>query len=119
MGIGVTVSCPCFGSYTLRVGPRMALPKYCLFPFMCTDCEAVSCLDIHAESRACEHCRSASLVPYGSPPAVGELGANVVFACWHSDTFPAEQLTLTDGTYWCPTCHKHTARFEDAGIRWD
>ena len=28
-------------------------------------------------------------------------------------------VTLTDGSYWCPTCRKHTARFSDAGIRWD
>ncbi len=119
MGIGVKISCPCFGSFILQVGPRMAPPKYCLFPFLCTECKDASCLDIHAQSQACEHCGSKSVVPYGSPPAIGEAGLHVVFACWQSDTFSAEQLTLTDGTYWCPTCRQHTARFEDAGIRWD
>jgi hypothetical protein len=119
MGIGVKVSCPCFGSFTLQVGPRIAPPRYCLFPFLCTTCKAESCLDIHAERLACEHCGSASVMPYGSAPAVGELGPNVVFACWRSDRFSANELTLTDGRYWCPTCREYTARFEDAGIRWD
>jgi hypothetical protein len=119
MGTGLKLSCPCFGSFTLQVGPRISPPDYCLFPFMCTECKASSCLDIHAESLACEHCGSASVVPYGSPAAVGELGPNNVFACWHSDRFPAHHLTLTDGTYWCPTCQNHSARFSDAGIQWD
>lgn len=119
MGIGVNVSCPCFGRFTMQVGPRLAPPKYCLFPFLCLDCEAVSCRDIHAESLLCAHCGCAAIVPYGSAPAVGELGQHVVFGCWPSERFSADQLTLTDGTYWCPTCRQHTARFEDAGITWD
>jgi len=86
---------------------------------MCTDCEATSSLDVYAESLACKHCGSASVVPYGSPPAVGELGPEVIFASSPTDRFTTEQLTLTDGTYWCPTCRKHTARFSDAGILWD
>ena len=119
MGIGVKLSCPCFGSFVLQVGPRIAPPKYCLFPFICTKCEAASCLDIHAELLACAHCGSASVIPYGSKPALGELGPTTVFACWPCDKFSTDQLTLTDGFYWCPTCRKHTARFSDAGIRWD
>jgi len=119
MGIGVKVACPCYGDFTMQVGPRLAPPRFCLFPFYCTACQATSCLDIHAASLACQHCGAASVVPYGSPPAVGVLGPNIVFSCWPSDRFPAEQLTLTDGTYWCPTCRHHTARFSDAGIRWD
>ena len=119
MGVGVKVPCPCFGSFMLQVGPRIAPPKYCLFPFICTNCEAASCLDIHAESLACKHCGSSSVIPYGSPRAVGALGPNVVFTCWSCDRFSADQLTLTDGTYWCPTCRKHTARFSDAGMQWD
>jgi hypothetical protein len=119
MGIGVEVSCPCFGKFTLQVGPRITPPDYCLFPFLCTACETVSCLDIHAELLACDDCGATSVVPYGSPPAVGELGSNVVFACWPCERFTADQLTLTDGTYWCPTCRNYTARFRDAGIRWD
>ncbi len=119
MGIGVNVSCPCFGSFTLRVGPRIAPPKYCLFPFLCTECHAASALDICAERLACEHCRSASVVPYGSPPAVGQLGSQVIFGCSPTDRFSADQLTITDGTYWCPTCRQHTARFTDSGIQWD
>jgi ribosomal protein L37AE/L43A len=119
MGIGVKVSCACFGSFTLQVGPRMAPPKYCLFPFLCTDCESASALDIYAEVLACKHCGSTSIVPYGSPPALGELGSAVVYGCSPSDRFSADQLTLTDGTYWCPTCKNHSARFSDAGILWD
>lgn len=119
MGIGVKVSCPCFGHFTLQVGPRIRPPKYCLFPFLCTKCEAVSCLDIHAESLVCQQCGSAEVVPYGSPPAIGVLGSAVIFACAPTDRFSAEQLTVTDGTYWCPTCRKHTAHFSDAGIKWD
>ena len=119
MGTGLEVSCPCFGSFTLQVGPRNSPPDFCLFPFLCTECESVSCLDIHAESLACEHCDSASVVPYGSPPAVGELGPAEVFACWPCDRFSADQLTLTNGTYLCPTCRRYTARFRDTGIRWD
>jgi Zn finger protein HypA/HybF involved in hydrogenase expression len=86
---------------------------------MCTNCEATSSLDIHAELLACRHCGSAAVVPYGSPPAAGAPGSDVVFACPPCDRFSAGQLTLTDGTYWCPTCRKHTARFSDAGILWD
>jgi ribosomal protein L37AE/L43A len=119
MGIGLKVSCPCFGSFTLQVGARIALPKYCLFPFLCTECEAASALNINAGLLACDHCGSASVIPYGSHPAVGELGSTVVFACSPSDRFSAEQLTLTNGTYWCPTCRHHTTRFSDAGIMWD
>jgi hypothetical protein len=119
MGIGLNVSCPCFGSFTLQVGPRIASPRYCLFPFLCTECRTVSTLDIYADRLACTHCGSAAVVPYGSPPAVGELGPTVVVACGPSERFTADQLTLTDGTYWCPTCQKYTARFSDSGIRWD
>lgn len=119
MGIGVNVSCPCFGSFTLQVGPRLARPKYCLFPFLCTSCESASSLDIHAESLVCDHCGSGSVIPYGIPPALGKVGSAVVFACSPCDRFSADQLTLTDGTYWCPTCRQHTARFTDAGIQWD
>lgn len=119
MGTGLTVSCPCFGSFTLQVGARIAPPRYSLFPFFCTECEAASSLDIHAARLACDRCGSGSVLPYGSPPAVGETGSTVVFACSPCDGFSAEQLTLTDGTYWCPTCRRHTARFRDAGIKWD
>src|SRR4051794_18445624 len=115
MGIGINVACPCHGSFKLQVGMRMAPPPYCLFPFICTQCDCTSCLDIHAERLACEHCGAASVLPYGSPPAVGELGTSVVFACPPCDRFSADELTLTDGTYWCPTCRRHTARFSDAG----
>jgi len=119
MGIGLRVTCPCFGSFTLQVGARLSPPKYCLFPFVCTSCKSASCLDIHADLLTCEQCGSASVTPYGSPQAVGELGTSVVFACSPSDRFTADQLKLTDGTYWCPTCRKHTARFSDSGIKWD
>ena len=119
MGIGVNVACPCFGSFMLQVGPRLAPPNYCLFPFMCTTCQAVSTLNIYAESLACEHCGSAAVVPYGSPPAVGELGSEVVFSWAATERFSVAQLTLTDGTYWCPTCRQHTTRFNDAGLKWD
>jgi hypothetical protein len=119
VGTGLKISCQCFGSFILQVGPRRSAPNYCLFPFTCTKCETASCLDIHATSLACEHCGSASVVPYGSPPAIGELGPNEIFACWPSDRFTADQLTLTDGTYWCPTCRNHTAQFFDTGIQWD
>lgn len=103
----------------MQVGPRMAPPPFCLFPFLCTSCDAASTLDIHAEAAACEHCGSISVVPYGSPPAVGTLGDAVVYACGPTPRFSVDQLTLTDGTYWCPTCRQHTARFHDAGILWD
>jgi hypothetical protein len=119
MGVGINVSCQCFGTFTLQIGPRMAPPKYCLFPFLCTGCKSVSTLDIYAQSLECGHCGSRSVVPYGDRQAVGGLGSTVVFACPAHDTFSAEQLTLTDGTYWCPTCHQYTARFTDAGILWD
>ena len=119
MGIGVTVSCPCFGNFTLQVGPRIAPPKFCLFPFLCTSCQSVTCLDIHAAALSCPQCGSGSVVPYGGPPAIGELGPNVVFGCGPTERFSVAQLTLTDGPYWCPTCRKHTARFSDAGILWD
>ena len=68
MGIGVKLSCPCFGSFVLQVGPRISPPPYCLFPFICTKCENASCLDIHAETLACAHCGSAAVVPYGRGP---------------------------------------------------
>ena len=119
MGIGVNLSCPCFGSLTMRVGPRLRPPRYCLFPFLCTSCWTTSTLDIYAESPACDRCGSAAVVPYGRAPAVGELGAKVVYACGPTPRFSAEDLTLTDGTYWCPTCQDPTARFEDAGTLWD
>ena len=119
MGIGVKVSCSCFGSFTLQVGPRIAPPKFSLFPFLCSTCQATSTVDIFADALACTHCGSAAVVPYGSPPAVGELGSAVVFACSSTDRFSADQLTLTEGTYWCPTCHQHSARFSDTGMKWD
>ena len=119
MGIGVTVSCSCFGSFNMQVGPRIAPPKYCLFPFLCTECKTATALDIYAASLTCSSCGSASVVPYGSSPAVGQVGPNVVFACSPTERFAPDQLTLTDGTYWCPTCRQHTGRFSDSGIRWD
>jgi Zn finger protein HypA/HybF involved in hydrogenase expression len=97
----------------------MRPPDYCLFPFMCTSCEAASSLDIYSTALACEHCGSASVVPYGSAPALGVLGSTVIFGCPPCERFPVEQLTITDGTYWCPTCQKHSARFADSGILWD
>jgi Zn finger protein HypA/HybF involved in hydrogenase expression len=119
MGIGLTVTCPCYGSFTLLVGPRIAAPRSCLFPFLCTSCESASTLDVYAAPRGCEHCGSTSVIPYGSPQAVGTLGPEVVFACSASDRYSQAQLTLTDGTYWCPTCRHHTARFSDSGLKWD
>jgi hypothetical protein len=119
MGIGVTVSCDCYGSFPLQVGPRRAPPKYSLFPFLCTSCHTTSSLDIYADTLACTHCGSATVVPYGEKPALGEQGRIVIFAASPTEQFTAEQLTLTDGTYWCPTCRRHTARFQDAGILWD
>lgn len=119
MGIGVNVSCSCFGSFPMRVGPRIAPPKYSLFPFLCTDCKGVSTLDVYAETLACAHCDSPAVVPYGRPPAVGKLGDGIVFACSPTDRFSADDLTLTDGTYWCPTCRNYSARFSDSGVLWD
>ena len=119
MGIGLKVSCSCFGSFTLQVGARIAPPPYSLFPFLCASCKGVTSLDIHARALACGHCGGASVTPYGSAPAVGEIGPTVVFACGPCDAFSVDQLTITDGTYWCPTCRQHTARFQDAGILWD
>src|SRR3982751_4545481 len=113
MGIGVKVSCPCFGSFTVPLGPRLRPPQSCRFPFMCTECDGASYLDIYAHVLACEHCGSASVLPYGSPSAVGKLGTGVVLACTPCDKFSADQLTLTDGTYWCPTCRSHNVRFSD------
>ena len=54
MGIGLKVTCPCFGSFTLQVGARLSPPKYCLFPFVCTSCKSASCLDIHADLLTCD-----------------------------------------------------------------
>jgi len=119
MGIGVNVACPCHGSFVLPVGPRIAPPPYCLFPFLCTACKTSSCLDIHAESLRCSHCGSDAVVPYGDRAAVGERGRDVVFACEPSARFSSEQLMVTDGTYWCPTCRQYSARFSDAGLLWD
>lgn len=103
----------------VAVGPRIAPPRFCLFPFLCTECRSASYLDIYAGSTTCSHCGSTTVVPYGSPPAIGELGPNVVFACPATDTYSANQLTLTNGTYWCPTCRQHSARFSDSGLLWD
>ena len=119
MGIGIEVSCPCFGSFTLRVGPGMASPQSCLFLFLCSECRGVSDLDIHAAELSCSHCGSSAVVPYGSPSAVGEVGPVVVFCCGPTERFTQEQLTLTDGAYFCPSCQGFTARFRDVGIRWD
>ena len=118
MGIGLKVSCDCFGEFTMMVGERIKPPKYSLFPFMCIDCDAASALDIYADSQICEHCGSSAVGPYGRDPAVGALGPQVDFACGPTERFTVEQLTLTDGTYWCPTCQQHTACFTDAGLPW-
>ena len=119
MGIGVEVSCRCFGSFTLQVGPGIASPTICFFPFLCSECQGVSNLDVHAAELSCSHCGSSAVVPYGSPPAVGEVGPVVVFCYGPSERFKREQLTLTDGTYFCPSCRGYAARFRDTGIRWD
>ena len=119
MGIGLKFTCSCFGSFTLQVGPRLAPPPYSLFPFLCTNCHNASTLDIYAESLVCEHCGAGSVVPYGSPRAIGKLGDEVIFGASPTDRFTAGELVLTNGTYWCPTCRNRTARFSDAGIWWD
>ena len=119
MGVGLTVACPCFGQFTMQVGRGMAGPRPCLFPFLCTACEKVSEMDVYANPLTCRHCGGSAVVPYGRPPALGEPGAAVVFACPPHDAFSAADLTLTDGTYWCPTCRQYTARFSDSGMLWD
>lgn len=119
MGVGLKVSCSCFGEFTMMVGPRMAPPRACFFPFLCTACRTVTVLDVYAGERRCDQCHADSMVPYGLPPALGEPGPSVIFGCEATDAFTQDALTLTDGTYWCPTCRKHTARFSDSGVLWD
>lgn len=119
MGIGIEVSCPCFGSYTLPVGPRQRPPKMCWFLFLCQTCRCCSQLDIHAKRLRCTHCQGEDVVPYGHPDAIGQPGTKTIFQCWPCKRFAPELLTLTDGTYWCPTCEQFTASFRDCGIRWD
>jgi hypothetical protein len=119
VGIGVEVSCPCFGSFELLIGPSPRPPETCWFPFLCRACRCCSNLNIHAGQHQCQHCGSPDVVPYGNPEAVGELGPTVVFKCWPCERFQPKALTLTDGRYWCPSCKRFTASFRDCGIRWD
>jgi hypothetical protein len=119
MGIGVEVSCPNCGSFTLPLGRGMRRPNRCVFPFMCRACRYESNLDIYAEELRCSNCSGNDVVPYGHPAVVREHGTTIVFQCEGTPRFSADILTLTNGKYWCPGCEQFTASFGDSGIRWD
>jgi hypothetical protein len=68
----------------------------------------------------CAHCGGSDVVPYGSPEALGERGAQIVFKCRSKRAaFPVELLTLTNGKYWCPACETFSLEFRETDIHWD
>ena len=120
MGSAVNAVCECgYRQDNLMIGGgMMTFTTLCLFPCLCKSCSAVTPVNLLRKRLKCETCGSTKVTPYNAPELAGEIGQHNLTA-WGVDDGLERDVELTDGTYLCPKCGKHSLRFEEAGLLWD
>ena len=119
MGSSLTASCECgYTTGQLMVGGGIQTFKTTyIFPAFCRDCQDLVATNLLDEQPKCEHCGSDRAKAYGDESLQGEAGSEVIVSWGH----PANEsgVTISNGTYLCPSCGEFQLRFEQGGIRWD
>lgn len=87
----------------------------CAFPGYCAKCDRLVTVNLFDKPRRCPKKHRAEPVLYNDDALVGAVG-NTVVASWNHD---GREMKLTDGSYFCPACHKVTLTFSDYGLMWD
>ena len=118
MGSSVNASCPCGYSAEAMIGGGMLnFQDTFLFPAICPKCAEVVTINLLAKTPACRACRSRRVQSYHLDELLGEAGSETVVE-WRNPR-DWSLISLTDGTYLCPSCGDFTLRFRAGGILWD
>ncbi|MFB1490910.1 MULTISPECIES: hypothetical protein [unclassified Thiocapsa] len=118
MGCSVVATCSAcgFDSGLLMIGGGMdTFTTMFAFPAYCKACDALVVVNMLDSPRRCRKRHREEPKPYTDPALMGAPGANVVASWSHA----GQLLELTDGSYFCPGCHRFTLSFHDGGLAWD
>ena len=74
-------------------------------------------INLLAELPTCESCGSENIQSYHLSELCGEPGSETVVD-WRLDQDPGP-VSLTNGTYLCPSCGEFSLRFREGGMLWD
>lgn len=116
MGLMIDAACSCgYHASTLLGGGMDNFERECPIPFHCPSCRAVVTADLLAKTPACPECGHSGIVPYTDPALSGEPGTRKVADCNYFSADGGGSVSLSDGTYLCPSCEKATLHFSMVG----
>ena len=117
MGSSVIAKCTCgFETPPLMIGGGMMnFMEFCAFPAYCAKGSHLVTVNMFDNPLRCSKRHKAPPVPYIDESLTKERGVKIV-AEWN---FEDRELELTDGQYFCPSCHEFTMTFIEGGVMWD
>lgn len=122
MGSSVIASCSCgFETPPLMIGGGMMnFHEFCAFPAYCAKGNHLVTVNMFDSPLRCTRRHKSVPVPYNDDSLIKKLGENIV-AEWNigEEFFGKLHFQLTDGQYFCPSCHEFTMTFSEGGIMWD
>lgn len=89
----------------------------CLFPAICPDCGEIVEVNVLEATPSCGSCGSTRVKPYHLDELRLEPGSRTVVE-WRLLEH-GRAVSLTDGTYLCPSCGAFELRFQEGGTLWD
>lgn len=119
MGSSVQANCPCgYEASSLIGGGMRTFQTQCSFPYLCRACAKLVTCNALSRSPKCPDCKSRNVIPYNDPLlCAAEGGENV---CGWSPKGPdGPCYSLSNGQYYCPSCHQHTLVFSRGMLMWD
>jgi|LauGreDrversion4_2_1035121.scaffolds.fasta_scaffold612088_1 Zn finger protein HypA/HybF involved in hydrogenase expression len=116
MGSMIDAACSCgYTSMPLLGGGMDNFLRECPIPFHCPSCRAVVTADLLAKAPACPDCGQSGIVPYTDPSLAGDPGTLEVADCKYFSQDGGGRVSLSNGTYLCPSCERTTLQFSFAG----
>jgi Zn finger protein HypA/HybF involved in hydrogenase expression len=116
MGLMIDAACSCgYQAKALLGGGMDNFDKECPAPFHCPSCRAVVTADLLVKALACPECGQSGIIPYTDPALAGDPGTREVADCNYFTMDGGGRVSLSDGTYLCPSCKKKTLRFSMDG----
>ena len=71
-----------------------------------------------SSSPKCPECKSKNVIAYNDPILCADKGSEDVVG-WSPKGPDGPCYSLSNGKYYCPSCHQHTLVFERGGMMWD
>lgn len=117
MGCSVLDKCECgYESPLLMIGDEMfSFDTLCNFPAFCAQGDHLVTVNLFEHPILCPDGHKNEPTPYSNAHLKGKTGGNTI-ASWR---YSGHQVELTDGTYFCPSCHQYTLKFSQGDIMWD